>query len=327
MPIVQAIQLSSDSKVTGKFDLDSESYATQTIKEDWRIVSDTVSKNAIDIYNEWLATGGSDIGDYYAANAGEDEPGASAVCSAISFKRTGSDRQKDGPFVWNVSVEFSKPEDQTDSDETEISVSAELNDETDGRYDINDAPNVNSAYDFFEDKLPLKNKIIVFRYQKNYTDNPLNPHRGTPSIMIGLNCINSTAWPAGDPYALDPETCLLRSVSVSRKRHPKAGYFYWPTTIEIAYNPNGWKYKKADCGFYTRDGARILNEEGAPVEKAQLLDGAGNVLPRDSSTAEFCEFDLYGTFDLNALNLPSPFAENGEILALDNTPNNAAQGE
>lgn len=299
MSITQIIPLSTDGKISGVYRSGGEgedpviSSVTQTAREEYRVVSDAASVNVADIYAEWLAAGGSDIGAWY--------PGADSILKTISFKRSGSDRQAGGPYVWQVTCEFAKPEDVTDKqNDCKIAVSTETNDETDGRYDLNDDLNINSAGDFFDDKLPLKNKLLIFRYTLNYFDNP-------NSMLMGVYlCTNSAAW-----HGLEAGKCLVRNISTDRQKHTEkeggGSFYFWQTNIEIAYNPNGWIYKKADCGYYDNDG-RILDDQGAPVESAQLLDGYGN--RNYSDTPVWREFTLYGSTDFSQMKLPDPFAQN-----------------
>lgn len=301
MAITQIIPISTDGKISAVYKTGGEggepviSQVTQTAREEYRVTSNAASVNVADIYNEWLAAGGSDVGTWY--------PGADSVLKSLSFKRSGSDRQEGGPFVWHVTCDFAKPEDvQNQQKDCKISVSTETNDETDGRYDMSTPPelNINSAGDFFEDKLPLKNKLLIFRYSLNYFDNP------NKDLMGVYLCTNTAAW-----HGLPAGSCLVRNISTDRqKKSEKEGggdIFFWATNIEIAYNPNGWKYKKADCGFYTLDG-RILDDQGAPVESAKLLNGSGYI--NTSGTPVYREFQLYGTADFAQMNLPCPFEDN-----------------
>lgn len=263
-----------------------------TIKEEYRVVSNTTHSNGAEILNYITTEKNLALGDPY--------PGSTnAVLKSISAKRTGSDRQAGGPFVWNVSLEYA-PVDQTDkkNEEAKISVSTETNDETDGRYDRtkpNPQLNINSAGDFFEDKLPLKNVLVIFRYTLNYIDNP------NQNIIGVVWHTNSAPW-----HGLPKGTCLVRSFSTDRQKDEE-GFYFWSTSIEIAYNPNGWTYQKADCGFYDNDG-RILDDQGAPVEKAQLLDGEGN--RSQSGNPVLLPFTLYEETNFSQMNLPDPFAGN-----------------
>lgn len=306
MPIIQVIQLNTDTKTSAVFKRgDEPPVVTQTIREEYRAVSDTVWCNAEDIYLEWLEAGFGDLGSEYPTSQ-------NAVLKSLSFKRDGKDRQQGGPYVWHVTAEFSPPDQYDDKqNDVKISVSTETNDETDGRTDWEGNLNVNSAGDFFEDKLPVKNRLLIFRYTINYFDNP------NWDLLDVYMKTNSAEW-----YGLPRGTCLVRNISTERIKSPEKGFYYWQTQIEIAYNPrmvgtiynpetDGWTYVKADCGFYTNDG-RILDDQGAPVEKAKLLDGQGDL--NTSGDPVLLPFKLYGEVDFgdetHGLNLPSPFAGN-----------------
>lgn len=280
--IVQIIPISVDAKGSV-----AKSRVGTTIKEEYRILSNTAHSNGAEILNAISAEQNLALGDPY--------PGSTnAVLKTISAKRTGSDRQPGGPYVWMVTLEYA-PETETErkTQECKISVTTETSDETDGRFDRLGALNINSAGDFFEEKLPLKNILLVFRYQLNYIDNP------NQDLMGVVWHTNSDLW-----HGLPAGSCLVRSISTDRSKDEE-GVYYWATGIEIAYNPNGWKLRKADCGFYTLEG-RILDDAGAPAESPRLLDGQGQI--NQSGSPIMMEFDLYDQTLFSAMNLPNPFA-------------------
>lgn len=307
MAVVQIIALSVDAKGTV-----AKNRIGTTIKEEYRIVDNEYYNNVPGFMNS-LVDNSPVYDDVNGVSVQRDlelgapHPGSSnAVLKSISAKRSGGDKQAGGPFVWSVTLEYS-PEDQTEKDtDCKISMSVETNDETDGRTDVEGNLNVNTVGDFFEDKIPLKNKVLVIRFQKNFGTNPCGKtaiENGT-ALQTMMNCVNRfPLW-----GRLAEETVLLRSFSCDRNKDAD-GRYYWATTIEMAYKPDGWNLLKANCGFYDRNG-RILDEQGAPVEKAKLLSRNGDVI--DPMTAEpyLCEFVLYKTARLEMINLPNPFADN-----------------
>ena len=311
MAVVDVYALSVDAKGTI-----AKNRIGTTIKEEYRIVDNAFYNNVPGFMNSLVAD--SPIYDNVGGHAvqrelelGAPHPGSSnAVLKSISAKRSGSDKQKDGPFVWNVTLEYA-PEDEVDKKDTDckISMSVETNDETDGRTDVEGNLNVNTVGDFFEDKLPLKNKILVIRFQKNFGTNPCGA-RATASgtaLQTMMNCVNSqTLW-----ERLEAGTVLLRSFSCDRNKDSD-GVYYWATTIEMAYNPDGWILKKANCGFYDIHG-RILDDEGAPVERAKLLDEYGEV-DENTSDPYMKEFTLYESAPLHNINIPDPFEDNPELF-------------
>jgi len=280
MAVIRVIPLSTEGRSNDK---------GATVREEYRCVDNSARVNAAEFFANWLAAGGCDIGAWY--------PGAeNCVCRQITTKREGKDKEKDGA-VWHVTVEFGPAEEVKDREnDCKIRVSTETNDETDGRYDLEQKLNVNSAGDFFEEKLPVRNNLLIFSYDLTYGNNPI------PSFRTMVWTVNTAAW-----HGLPAGTCLLRSLSCERSKDNEQGKYIWPTQIEIAYNPNGWKLKKADCGFYTNNG-RILDDEGAPIETAQLLNGSGEL--NTSGNPVLLEFVIYGTSDFGIMNLPDPFADN-----------------
>lgn len=285
MSIVDWIPISVDSKGSA-----AKGRIGTTIREEYRMVSDSDADDGAAVLNHIATELGYNLGDYHTSSS-------NALLKSISAKRTGSDKQAGGPFVWHVTLEYA-PSDEIDdkhTDRCKISVSTETNDETDGRYDRKYVLNVNSAGDFFEDKLPLKNAMLVFRYELDYAPGD-NPNRNLMDVFLHTN---SDVW-----HTLPAGTCLVRSISTTRQYDDQLEKYYWHAAIEIAYNPNGWKYKKADCGFYDNNG-RILDDQGAPVEKAQLLDGSG--YRNYTGNPVMREFDLYNEVAFSGMSLPSPF--------------------
>ena len=285
MSIVDWIPISVDSKGSA-----AKGRIGTTIREEYRMVSDSDADDGAAVLNNIATELGYHLGDYHTSSS-------NALLKSISAKRTGSDKQADGPFVWHVTLEYA-PSDEIDdkhTDRCKISVSTETNDETDGRFDRKNVLNVNSVGDFFEDKLPLKNPMLVFRYELDYAPGD-NPNSDLINVFL---CTNSGAW-----HGLAKGTCLVRSISTTRQYDDQLEAYYWHAAIEIAYNPNGWKYKKANCGFYDING-RILDDDGAPVEKAQLLNLNGT--RNYSGEPVMMEFDLYNETSFSVMGLPSPF--------------------
>ncbi|MCR5360336.1 MAG: hypothetical protein K6E55_10680 [Thermoguttaceae bacterium] len=301
MAVVEIYALSVDAKGTI-----AKSRIGTTVKEEYRVVDDYFYNNVPGFMNSLVSSSPVWDGNVQRSLAlGSPHPGSSnAVLKSISAKRTGSDKQEGGPFVWNVTLEYA-PEDETEQSKrnevTRITVFTETNNDTDGRRDWLGNLNVNSAGEFFADKLPLKNVLVIIRYQVNYINNP------NADLKNVVWHTNADAW-----CGLGAGTCLVRSISTEREKD-EDGFYYWRTTLEIAHNPKGWLFQKPDCGFYDNHG-RILDEIGAPVERAKLLNGLGELLDdiehpvlRDFTLFPVCNFTE--TFDY----LPDPFADYAPI--------------
>ena len=157
MAVIRVIPLSIEGRSNDK---------GATVREEYRCVDNSARDNAAEFFANWLAAGGCDIGAWY--------PGAeNCVCRQITTKREGKDKEKDGA-VWHVTVEFGPAEEVKDREnDCKIRVSTETNDETDGRYDREQKLNVNSAGDFFEEKLPVRNSLLIFSYGLTYGNNPI----------------------------------------------------------------------------------------------------------------------------------------------------------
>lgn len=227
----------------------------------------------------YSAAGYPALGEQYA-------PDVEIFVSEVSAQRTGSDRETDHndnetPLaVWKVTVKWTPitglenkwPEGE---DIYDVSVFGEEVD-LDGRYDWAGQANVNTAGEFYEDKLPIKAPVTVVR---------LTAKELSPPDMTLHKAVNDAAWWNGAAGFW-----LCRNVSGEFVHAENA--LYWKNTYEFAYNPLSWTLWKASSGYYHRgqvsgveSGSRMrnINDDGSENIRPCLLDANGAELPEGSS--------------------------------------------
>lgn len=293
MAITFRALLSEDAAIT-------TSYGGMTVRREYRVIDDAVKDDSWQLFQNWKAYGkvnpdtgnteyGEKPGDAYFGNS-------QTLCKTVKPKREGKDKDGKGGYYWIVTVEYQPNDFQSSSTFTDttqkITYSSGEDDNTDGRYDLDGKPNVNSVGDFFENKLPLKNIFHVYNYSFTATATQAQ------LIYSANNTTNSDIW-----FTRPIGTCLLRNFKADRFLYTQ-NEFRYNVSFEIAYNLNGWKYYQADCGYYDDNGP-LYEEDGAQRSTPELLDGNGEVLPPGDDPF-LIDFKIYGSSSFTALTLDDP---------------------
>lgn len=177
---------------------------------------------------------------------------------------------------------------------------------------------LNSAKQPFDPPVEYPFPISTFSIQRKEYRNPLNNRDDF------IHRVNSTVlWGKFQPWQ-----ALIENITVSENRMlqtientPRV----WDVTYEIAVNTDtyGWKTVLLDQGMKslvkkpgTQSGEEILvptkDDDGGIVSSPSMLDGHGWKNPKDSPPvyewADGSPFELYGSKDFTALNVPNPYA-------------------
>ena len=285
-----------------------------TIRQEFQVVDDEIRANSLDLYN--AAWGWTDehpeAGVQIPKSGGFYAGYPSTRVKSIKVKRSGQDKQeiaagairKTG-YVWAITAEYGpyKPNQNTFTDGTaKISARNEYIDRPDGRFDLDGKWNCSTLGEWFAEPLPIKDKIKVWTFQTYSMQNPAY------LTYRFDNCVNDAphwGFPAG--------SLLCRNIREERLFNTSVGIHYWNVNLEIAYNPQGWLFQKANAGFYAYDAESgltlpIYNDDGSPVSKPQLLNANGTRMEDNSYSAQpvMLDFRIYETANFNALNLPDP---------------------
>lgn len=255
------------------------------------------------IYGPYTESGFPVLGEAYSAR---DD----IFVSDVQAQRTGADKEWNSGdltmmlHVWKVTVQWKPPPELKNLWEAQdlciydMSIFGETVD-MDGRYDWSNNANMNSAGEFYEDRLPIQAPVTVVRF----TEKALT----LPNMAL-YKKVNNAAWWSGAN-----KTWLCRNVSGEFVHNEKEQY--WKNSYEFAYNPLNWQLKKLDSGYYHRttesgvlSGSRVrnTNDDGSENERPCLLNGYGALL-EEGGTPMFQYFDIYASAAFPS-SLPNPFA-------------------
>jgi len=245
------------------------------------------------------------VDDIQAVRAGEDK----------EFDHAGYGENPTGTlFVWKVTVKFAPPEytklteDNNDYEIFDVSIFGEGVD-MDGRFDAEGHANVNTAGEFYEDRLPMQAPVVVVRLSvKTYSP---------PDVSLHRTVNNDTWWGAA------AKKWLCRNVSGEYVHN--ATERYWKNTYEFACINHpylNWQLWKASSGYYHRSqesgidsGSRVrnINDDGSENVRPVLLNAAGGLLNGDGSPPQsqndeqvwYQYFDIYQSAAFP--NFPNPW--------------------
>jgi len=187
-----------------------------------------------------------------------------AKCKQIS-----SDCVSDDGLQWKVTASFGKVENQGSplNDPPEIQWGFEQFQRIIDR-DINGTAILNSADDPFQQPIEIDDSrpsLTISRNEANFNASLAFQYR---------DAVNSTGF-----FGTGPGMVKVSNISSSRQFDQQIG-FYWKTTYEFHFNPQGWDKIILDQGFREKIQGRKKNilVAGVPIQEPTLLNGFGTQL-------------------------------------------------
>ena len=153
---------------------------------------------------------------------------------------------------------------------------------------------VNSAKDPFSDPVEIDDSRPVLSVTRNeLTFN-------SSLAYIYRDAVNSDVFQGAAKGQVK-----VSNISSTRVKHPNTSIgFFWKTSYEFHFNPNGWDRYILDQGYRELKSGKKQNimVQGVIVQEPALLDGAGLQLP-PAGTPKFKKFKVYPELPFSIFNI------------------------